>query len=433
MWSFAWRLCGWLLLFIALAAGAGAASGAIAGWAVLGASLGLGFAYHYRQAWRLRHWLERPEASTLPDARGLWREIYYPLHRFFRQQSLNQLKLTTALERFQHAAQAMPDGIVMLNADHRIEWCNPMAGAHLGLNAERDRGRYAHYLVRDARFAAYLTAPETGGALSLKSPVDREIALTVQLVPYGDDQKLLISRDVSELLRADTVRRDFVANVSHELRTPITVIAGFLETFVDMEAGAFDPEVLRYFGLMLEEARRMQRLVVDLLTLSRLENDHQPMTETAVDVRRLVRAVANDTETLSAGRHAVSVSVETEADLLGNEDELRSAFSNLASNAVRYTPAGGSIQLRWRLVGAEGWFSVTDTGEGIEAHHIPRLTERFYRVDRSRSRETGGTGLGLAIVKHVVARHRASLDVQSRPGHGSTFSIVFGPDRLLLR
>ncbi len=258
---------------------------------------------------------------------------------------------------------------------------------------------------------------------------ESDLTLSVQLVPYGDRQKLIISRDITDIERVETMRRDFIANVSHELRTPLTVLGGFLETIVDQEAA--DKELLRRsLPLMMEQARRMQRLVEDLLTLSKLESSHNPPREEAVNVPALAQALYQDALALSAGRHRILLDLGTDDWLTGSEEELRSAFSNLISNSVRYTPAGGEVVIAWQRRGNEGLFTVRDTGIGIATQHLPRLTERFYRVDRSRSRETGGTGLGLAIVKHALGRHGAALQVTSTPGRGSTFSAQFSGPRL---
>jgi two-component system phosphate regulon sensor histidine kinase PhoR len=323
----------------------------------------------------------------------------------------------------------MPDGIVILDEADRIEWCNSMAQAHFGLDSERDRGQQISYLLRQPQFADYLNAHNYSEPLTLKSARNRDTTLSIQLVPYGAEQKLLISRDITQLERVEAVRRDFVANVSHEMRTPLTVVGGFLETLLHMER--WDEEQTRkHLQLMLDQAHRMQHLVEDLLTLSKLESAQTMLTEERINVPQLVSTLANEARTLSGGRHEIHVALESDLGLLGNEHEIRSAFGNLLSNAVRYTPAAGKITLRWEKKGEEGIFSVQDTGEGIEPQHIPRLTERFYRVDRSRSRETGGTGLGLAIVKHVLSRHQARLQITSGTG-GSTFSACFPANRLL--
>jgi two-component system phosphate regulon sensor histidine kinase PhoR len=263
----------------------------------------------------------------------------------------------------------------------------------------------------------------------LRSEHGGGLALSVQLIPYGEAQKLLLSRDVTRLERVETMRRDFVANVSHELRTPLTVLAGFLETVQELELDA--RRTRDYVNLMAEQARRMQRIVDDLLALSALESSPEPSLEERVSMRGLLARVKSDADALSGGRHQVVLDAAEGLDIAGAESEIASAFSNLVSNAVRYTPAGGRITLRWESDANGARLSVVDTGQGIPAQHLPRLTERFYRVSTSRSRETGGTGLGLSIVKHVLQLHQARLEIASEIGVGSTFSCVFGPERLL--
>jgi two-component system phosphate regulon sensor histidine kinase PhoR len=266
----------------------------------------------------------------------------------------------------------------------------------------------------------------------IKQSRQKELTLSLQLVPYGDKQKLLLSRDVTRLERIQTMRRDFIANVSHELRTPLTVIGGFLETLTDADESPPDPKTRKWaLTLMTDQTKRMQRLVEDLLTLSRLEDTENLVREETVDVPQMLRGLYDEARSLSAGRHLVILSLDSDAKLLGSADELRSAFSNLISNAIRYTPDGGVITLSWIIRNGQGVFSVQDSGIGIEPEHIPRLTERFYRVDRGRSRESGGTGLGLAIVKHVLTCHQANLDIVSEQGKGSCFSARFPAARLI--
>jgi len=330
------------------------------------------------------------------------------------------------------AGAALPDAVVILDEDDRIEWCNPRAEEYFGLDLERDRGQQITYLLRQPQFVDHLEAGTNAEPLVLRiSREDGEMMLSVQQVPYGDRQKLILGRDITRWERLETTRRDFVANVSHELRTPLTVVGGFLETLEDMREP--DPEMTRRsLQLMMQQTSRMTRLVEDLLTLSRLESTQNPLREEDVHVPELVRALHQDAQVLSADRHRLILKLESGDWLRGNTDELRSAFGNLISNAVRYTPEHGEIEIRWSVL-ADGQpaFSVRDSGIGIEPQHIDRLTERFYRVDRSRSRETGGTGLGLAIVKHVLVRHQARLDIQSSPGKGSLFSVIFPEARRL--
>ncbi len=408
-------------------------------WAGSDEALALKFAvaallvYLLRQLWqerRLARWLERGADKPAPSDIGVWGDIFYRLEKLQTHQSRSHSELATALGRFQHAAEAVPDGIVILNEQDRIEWSNPASHRLLGLSAERDRGQYIHYLMRQSDFVDFLNARDYSRQLNISSPVNRGIRLMVQLVPFGADQKLLMVRDVTELERVDAMRRDFVANVSHELRTPLTVVGGFVETLNDMEKPA-DTDLKHYFGIMISHTRRMQRLLDDLLTLSRLESSVNAVSDEQVHMPELMRELAREAESLSRGRHAIRMAIDSDSWLAGSLQELQSAFSNLVSNAVRYTPEGGEITLRWFEQNGHPVFAVTDTGEGIASEHIPRLTERFYRIDRSRSRETGGTGLGLAIVKHILTRHQARLEIRSTPGKGSTFSAIFPAERLI--
>ena len=387
---------------------------------------------HYRHIELLRRWLRDPVPEHVPQGWGVWDRIFADLYRMLRRQRHSESQLSASLEDFRRAGAAMPDGMVILDAQDRIEWCNPKAESHFGIDPQRDRGQGITNLVRAPRFVECLQAQNYREPLVLRLSRESDLTLSVQLVPYGDRQKLVISRDITDLERVETMRRDFIANVSHELRTPLTVLCGFLETIAD--AGGADGELLRRsLPLMTEQARRMQRLVEDLLALSRLESSHNPPREEEIDVPQLARELYHDALALSAGRHRVLLDVTTGDSLIGAEEELRSAFGNLISNAVRYTPERGEVEIAWRRDGGDVVFSVRDSGIGIAAQHIPRLTERFYRVDRSRSRETGGTGLGLAIVKHVLNRHQGRLEIASELGRGSTFSAVFPPERVIAR
>jgi len=427
--GFWWRPLGVLasIMLVALILWAGS------GWvAALGFLVGIQAFVMLRRLWqefRLSRWLENPDEVDPPDATGTWGDIFYRLQKLQRRQKASRGQLTNALEQFEHAAMAVPDGMVILNGSEQIDWCNPASRKYMGLDYERDRGQFVRYLLRQANFLEFLDAADYSRRLVCKSPVNREVTLSLQLVPFGEGKKLLVARDITDLERVDAMRRDFIANVSHELRTPLTVVGGFVETLAD----AHDlpaSESRRYFDLMLDHTKRMQRLLDDLLILSRLESADHALKDEPVNVPELAQALKTEADSLSRGRHRLSLQIDSSAWLKGNLQEIRSALGNLVSNAVRYTPEGGEITLAWRDRGGEGVFSVTDTGEGIAAEHIPRLTERFYRVDRSRSRETGGTGLGLAIVKHVLTRHGARLEIQSAPGKGSTFSAIFPAPRV---
>src|SRR5512139_93178 len=403
MMGFWWRPLGLLasVLLVALILWAGS------GWvAALGFLAGIQAYVMLRRLWqefRLSRWLENPDEVDPPDATGTWGDIFYRLQKLQRRQRASRSEL--------------------------IEWCNPASRKYMGLDCDRDRGQFIRYLMRQAYFLEFLDAADYSRRLVCKSPVNRELTLSLQLVPFGASQKLLVARDITDLERVDAMRRDFIANVSHELRTPLTVVGGFVETLADAP-DLPAAERRRYFELMQDHTRRMQHLLDDLLTLSRLENDDRNLKDESVNVPEMAQALKAEADSLSRGRHRVSVQIDSTAWLKGSLQEIRSALGNLVSNAVRYTPEGGEITLAWRERDGEGVFSVTDTGEGIAAEHIPRLTERFYRVDRSRSRETGGTGLGLAIVKHVLTRHGARLDIRSTPGKGSTFSAIFPAQRV---
>lgn len=377
---------------------------------------------------RLQRWLKNPDATTVPAGSGVWAWIFTALLQEARRQAGSQTRLGLNLERFQRAASALPDGLVLLNKSDQIEWCNPPAETLLGLNLEQDTGRRIIYLVRHAKLIEYLQSHDHPEPLRLKSLLTQDTTLEIQLVPFGDNQKLLLCRDISPMERLDTMRRDFIANVSHELRTPLTVVGGFLETLADMKGGI--PKGTRhYFSLMQEQTSRMRHLVEDLLTLSQLENSQTPAQESTVDVPALLDSVLAEAQSLSNGRHRLTLQSEPGLHLSGSREELHSAFGNLVSNAIRYTPDDGLIALGWRMQGTEAVFSVKDNGIGIEPQHLSRLTERFYRVDRSRSRATGGTGLGLSIVKHILTRHQGRLQIESTPGVGSTFSAIFPVSR----
>lgn len=419
--------------------------GALVGWR-FGAAAGCGAfaallwlqalanAFHIQRLWRL---LDAPVYGEVPSALGTWGEIYYRLHRLTKRWHGQVRQVEQQHARFIQAMQASPNGVVMLDEHHQIEWCNAIAERHFGLNARRDTGQSITHLLRQPEFVRYMAMQRYEEALVMPNMGEqRHNVLSVQIFPYGDDRKLVLSQDITELERTETMRRDFVANVSHELKTPLTVLSGFLETIDDLPLS--DEERGRYLGIMRQQTERMQHIVSDLLTLARLEGDTRTPVDAPLDMARVLRRLQDDAAVLSQGRHDVRVTCATDLVLLGDEGELLSAFSNLVSNAVRYTPDGGRVDILWEAGEADGdgeagggaVFSVRDTGLGIPADHIPRLTERFYRIDRSRSRDTGGTGLGLAIVKHVLTRHHAWLDIQSIEGQGSTFSIHFPAARV---
>jgi two-component system phosphate regulon sensor histidine kinase PhoR len=402
-------------------------SGLEIGLALLAAGLAVALYRQLREFRKLRRWASQARLSDPPEADGGWGEVFNFLHRHRRAALKRRRELAQLMVRSRRGAQALPYGVAVLDADFRLDWCNDAARDHLGLDPERDRKQPIVNVVRAPEFVEYLRAADFSEPARLGSPSAGR-RLSLQIISFGDAEHLLLSQDVTGTERVEAMRRDFVANVSHELRTPLTVLAGFLETIQDLKLDA--GRVRDYVGLMAPQAERMKHLIDDLLTLSVLEHAPPPPDAERVPMRPLLERVRAEAAALSAGKHRIALEISGAHDLLGAEREIASAFTNLATNAVRYTPANGEIRLRWQSADGGGEFSVEDSGIGIDPEHLPRLTERFYRVDRGRSRETGGTGLGLSIVKHALARHQAALAIDSTPGKGSRFTVRFPAARL---
>ena len=391
---------------------------------------------------RLLRWLRAGDALSPTLPAGLWGEVADRARRQMRMRDQKTQASDARLQDFLAALQASPNGVVLLDDQARIEWFNQMAGSHFGFEAHRDLLQHFGNLVRDPGFAVYYAGNDYQRDVVMpgrESTPTRPVKLAVHLHPYGEGRLLLLSRDITALEQADAMRRDFVANVSHEIRTPLTVLAGFVEILQTLPVNA--QERKRYLDLMAQQSQRMQTLVSDLLTLSKLEGSPAVGAADWVSVHLLLAQVAQEARALSdvLGQSAsqpaeLRLSVTEDAhisEIAGAHAELLSAMTNLVGNAIRYSPLGSAIHVRWqRMADGSGEFSVQDTGPGFAPEHIPRLTERFYRIDSSRSRDTGGTGLGLAIVKHVAQRHGAELRIASTPGVGSRFSIVFPPGRV---
>ena len=404
---------------------------------LLGATIALGI-----DSWRgLRflRWVREPDLSKPPVLRGLWGEASYRTIRILRAEQQHARDSARRLEDFLAAIQASPNGVILLDPEGRIEWCNDIAGQHFGIDPRRDLLQHIGNLVRQPAFAAYYASGQYDREAKLIGRSDtpaRPVKLSVQLHRYGHDHKLMLSRDVTALAQADAMRRDFVANVSHEIRTPLTVLAGFVETMQTLPLS--EEERAGYLDLMAAQSERMQTLVNDLLTLSRLEGSPLPSTSESIDLAALLQQCESEARGLSnllhppeQGAQQLVFGAPPDFTLTGAASELRSAVSNLINNAVRYTPASGRIEVRSeRMADGRARLSVTDTGPGISPEHLPRLGERFYRVDRSRSRESGGTGLGLAITKHVAQRHGGELQISSQPGKGSCFALVLPAHRV---
>ncbi|WP_148252268.1 phosphate regulon sensor histidine kinase PhoR [Aidingimonas lacisalsi] len=418
-----WRLAGLVVVL------------GLAGWALhapgFGAALGLAIylVIHLQRLRALYRWLTRHPHEEPPAASGIWGELFDRLYKYQKAQRITQRRLRDTLKRIQDSSEAMSDSVVMLDRRGDLEWWNSAAERMLGLKAAHDRGQHITNLLRNPRFIDYFNARDYQEPLTLTSPIDERQILQFQITLYGDDERLVMARDITRLHRLEEMRRDFVANVSHELRTPLTVLAGYLETYTD-HADQLPSRMVRGLEQMQNQTVRMQNLVNDLLLLSRLEIDQRTDDSAPVAVGDMLESIRGDAQSLSGGRHQLTLEIEELGSLMGNEQELRSAISNLTVNAVRYAGDGCRITLRWCRYADSACIEVEDDGEGIDPVHIPRLTERFYRIDKGRSTATGGTGLGLAIVKHVLLRHDAHLEIDSHPGQGACFRCVFPAERL---
>lgn len=383
-----------------------------------------------RQLLRFHSWLVNNASDELPEARGLWGEIFSAIHRQRQSAGRRQQRLRRVIEQIQTSTAALSEAVVMIDRHGRLEWWNGSADRLLGLRNPADKGQHVTSLIRDPRFVTYYETGVHSEPLNLDSPTSKNIHLQFAITRYGQGERLMVVRDITRLHNLELMRKDFVANVSHELRTPLTVVVGYLETLLDNE------EVLasRWKRPMLQmqiQASRMHTLLNDLLLLSRLETTDTTPDEEPVLVHLLLTRIRDDALAYSNERHRITLSNETQQALTGIAGELRSAFSNLVFNAVKYTPDGAAIQIRWWSDEAGAHMSVTDDGPGIAPEHIGRLTERFYRIDSSRNSHTGGSGLGLAIVKHVLLRHQGRLEVVSEEGKGSCFTCHFPTKRLV--
>lgn len=396
------------------------------GWALYALGLLLMILVSANQLKKIQLWVKNLDAPPPPSV-GPWDDVLAPIYRRLKQNRLEIYNQDQHIEGMMMAAEALPAGAVTLDKDMHIQWCNKSAAQHLGLNLATDRQQSIFNIVRSPEFARYAHSKDWDQSLTLHTyPNGEEKILQLHLTPYGLGQFLLVSRDVTQVDKLETTRKDFVANVSHELRTPLTVLLGFLETLREMPADSLSEEQrARYEQMMLEQAQHMQAIVADLLTLSTLESSPSSQNS-VVPIPHLIEQALIRAQALSNGQHVFVTSLDERIWIEGAETELSSAVNNLLTNAIRYTPKDGTITTSWSLNDdGSATFSVQDTGIGIAPQEIPRLTERFYRADKGRSRATGGTGLGLAITRHVVSRHQAELEIKSRYSAGSTFSIHF--------
>lgn len=421
-WFAAGRLLGTIVLGLAF------------GWMLSNVWAGLACALTFHLAWqlanlfRLEWWLRHRSYADAPDVGGVWGEIIAQIVRLHRRKRFHKQRFVQLIRQLQRSTAALPNGVVILNGQREIIWFNRMAGRLLNLRRTADLGLRIENLLREPEFARYLAHQDFSNPVVISPTTGEDTYLSLQVVPYGDGQQLLLVSDVSRQMRLEAVRRDFVANASHELRSPLTVISGYLETL--SQDPALDRDLQGPVAEMRRQAERMTAIIRDLLELSRLEETDEVVGGVSLDVPALISMLRKDVLARPSHPRDVRARVESDAHLIGDEPEIHSAFSNLVDNAAKYTPPEGSIEIRWWVDDEGAHFSVTDTGMGIPAEHIPRLTERFYRVDAGRSRSTGGSGLGLAIVKHVLQRHGAELEVQSILGSGSTFTCHFPLQRV---
>jgi two-component system, OmpR family, phosphate regulon sensor histidine kinase PhoR len=406
-----------------------------ASWVLFAASFGFAW-WQSQQKERLQEWLRQPN-QALPDLSGETYEIADRTQHLLRQKDIALIDSQASLGAFLNALQASPDGVIILNYFNSIQWCNHMAEAHFGLVATRDQDQIINNLIRDPVFSAYLAGNDFSREIVITGhnhQIERPVKIAIHIYPYANDAKLVLSRDITAIEQADAMRRDFVANVSHEIRTPLTVLSGFIEAFQTAKMSSKDSQ--HYLSLMAQQSSRMQDLTQDLLTLSKLEGSPPPNKDAIFDLNILINTCKQDgINLLKTLKLKSTFNIElndnfSHAQIMGVLPELQSALSNLIGNAIRYTPNGGLITLTCTQHEHQFEIAVSDTGAGIEPQHLARLTERFYRVDTSRSRESGGTGLGLAIVKHVMLRHNGELRIESIVGKGSKFALLLPNSRI---
>ncbi len=400
-------------------------------WRALLIGLAVYSGWHALHLWRLHRWLTVSRRAYPPEAGGVWGEIYDQFYHLRRRNRQREQRLAAIVREFQQSTEAMPNGTVVLSPDGRIVWFNPAAARLLRLRLGEDAGLHVVNLVRHPDFVAYFNAGQFDKQIDIDSPFEDGVRLGLQVIPYGESQRLLIVHDLTRLYQLERIRRDFVANASHELRTPLTVITGYLEAMHE-DAELVNSEWGGPVEKMRRQAVRMEVLLRDLLMLSKLEADLEPANAAPVAMASLITDICHEGRVVARSGAELHCGLDHSLMVLGNEHELRSVVSNLVNNAVKYSPDGGEVIIRWYPEEGEACLSVEDHGIGIPAKHIPRLTERFYRVDEGRSRDQGGTGLGLSIVRHALGRHGATLEIESEPGRGSLFRCRFPSERVII-
>ena len=377
----------------------------------------------------LSKWLDKPRASEIPDGKGIWQDIFSKIYKNYRFDTKSKKDLTTAMEQFVQAADALLDGVVSLNDSNEIIWCNKRAQLMFGIHPKKDLNKPIHHIFRNSEFKKYLDGEnyETPLQIDTENYINH---IEVKIIPFGRYQKLLTARDISAMLKNELVRKEFVSNFTHELKTPLTVIKGFIET-LDQPKNSLSKDTKEIFTLMSDQANRMKDLINDLLLLSNIEASLNKNRSEKISVKRLFENIKVSTTKINKKKQKIKFDIDNELNIYGSKSEIQSAFTNLISNAVRYTPEKGNILITWHLINNLPIMEVTDSGVGIPKNKINRITERFYRVDEDRSRSSGGTGLGLSIVKNIMLQHQGQLEISSELNNGSTFKLIFPKDRII--
>jgi two-component system, OmpR family, phosphate regulon sensor histidine kinase PhoR len=427
LWAFAKQDLRLLAFFLIIATFIGFGTGYLGPCLLV--AFGLFFALQMRSLYLVNDWISNRPYDVPPNLDGIWGALLFNVYRAQRQERIVQSEMVGLIDRAQSSLVALQEAVILIDESHQIEWWNPAAEKLLGIQS-LDRGRNILTILRQPVFIEYFhhidDAPD---GLKMKSSVFEDHYVQVKMTRFGGESRLLVAYDVTRMHNLEQMRKDFVDNISHELRTPLTVLSGYIETFTDQED--INPRWKRAFDQMQSQTRRMNALVNDLLLLSRLENDKNIVKNQIIDMPNLMNQLFDDAQAYNVDYgHTLNLDIDSHCDLIGSDMELASAFTNLITNAIKYTPKGGTVTMGWHDDGEQGYFTVQDTGIGIDPKHLPRLTERFYRVDSARSRQTGGTGLGLAIVKHVLMQHNAHLEIESKENQGSLFKVIFPKERL---
>ena len=398
-------------------------------WILIFIAFSIFFVLQLRSLYLVNEWISNRPYDVPPNLDGIWGALLFNVYRAQRQERIVQAEMVGLIDRAQSSLVALAEAVVLIDESHQIEWWNPAAEKLLGIQP-LDRGRNILTILRQPSFIEYFNhIDQAPDGLKMKSSAFEDHYVQVKMTRFGGESRLLVAYDVTRMHNLEQMRKDFVDNISHELRTPLTVLSGYIETFTDQED--LNPRWKRAFDQMQAQTKRMNALVNDLLLLSRLESNKQIAKNQIIEMPSLMNQLFDDAQAYNVDYgHTLNLEIDSHCDLIGSDMELASAFSNLITNAIKYTPKGGTITMGWHDDGVQGYFTVEDTGIGIDPKHLPRLTERFYRVDSARSRQTGGTGLGLAIVKHVLMQHGAHLEIESKENQGSTFKVVFPKERL---